>query len=57
MVSSGTPTPHVVMVDPEETDTLYAGTTDGKVLVSRSLGDSWQLLAQGLPSAHTLAVV
>ena len=44
-------------VDLEDTDTLYAGTTEGQVLVSRSLGDSWQVLAQGLPPVHTLAVV
>ena len=43
-------------VDAEE-GTLYAGTTDGSVLAGRSLGDSWDVIAEGLPSVRALAVV
>ena len=46
---------YVLAVDPASPDTLYAGTGDGQVLVSRSLGDSWRLLAEGLPPVHALA--
>jgi photosystem II stability/assembly factor-like uncharacterized protein len=43
--------------DPEEPDTVYAGTDDGQVLVSRTLGDSWSVLAEGLSSVKALAAV
>jgi len=36
-------------IDPHEPDTIYAGTSDGQVLVSAALGDGWRVLAQGLP--------
>ena len=47
----------VLAVEPGDVDTVYAGTADGKVLVSRSLGNSWSVLAEGLPPVHALAVV
>ena len=42
-------------VDPSHGETVYAGTADGKVLVSRTLGDSWEMLAEGLPPVHAFA--
>lgn len=45
----------VLAVDPERPDTVYAGTGDGKVLVSDSQGASWRMLAQGLPPVHRFA--
>ena len=36
---------------------LYGATADGKVLVSTSFGDEWQVLAEGLPAAFGIAVV
>jgi photosystem II stability/assembly factor-like uncharacterized protein len=45
----------VLAMDPVEPDRVYAGTSDGQVLVSGALGDSWQVLAQGLPPVHALA--
>ncbi len=47
----------VLAVDPQEHDTIYAGTADGKVLISRSLGDSWSILAQDIPQVNALAVL
>ena len=47
----------VLATDPEEPDTVYAGTGDGQVLVSRSLGDSWSVLAEGLSPVKALAAV
>ena len=44
-------------VDPEDGDVIYAGTTDGSVFVSDSLGDSWEVLAEGLPGVQALVVV
>jgi len=45
------------VVDPDEPEALYGATADGKVLVSTSFGDEWQVLAEGLPAAFGLAVV
>lgn len=39
----------VLAADPSDVDTIYAGTVDGRVLMSRSLGDSWGVVAEGLP--------
>jgi hypothetical protein len=36
-------------IDPSQPDAIYAGTSDGQVLVSTALGDSWRILAEGLP--------
>ena len=47
----------VLATDPQEPDTVYAGTGDGQVLVSRTLGDSWSVLAEGLPPVKALAAV
>ncbi|PZC48173.1 MAG: Uncharacterized protein C1O27_001058 [Chloroflexi bacterium] len=43
--------------DPDNDDTIYAGTSDGEVLVSRNLGDSWSTFTEGLPSIYCLTVV
>ena len=43
-------------VDPQEANTVFAGTSDGQVLVSRSLGDSWHTLAERLPVVEVLLV-
>ena len=45
----------VLAADTQEPDTVYAGTADGKVLVSRLLGESWDLVADGLPAVHAFA--
>ena len=43
--------------DPRNDDTVYAGTSDGEVLVSRDLGESWSVLTDGLPSIYCLTAV
>ena len=43
-----------IAVDPQHTSTLYAGTSEGQVLVSESLGDTWQTLTEGLPMVEVL---
>ena len=43
-----------IAVDPQESNTVFAGTSEGQVLVSRDLGDSWDTLADGLPVVEVL---
>ena len=43
-----------IAVDPQEASTVFAGTSEGQVLVSRNLGDSRDTLAEGLPVVEVL---
>jgi photosystem II stability/assembly factor-like uncharacterized protein len=47
----------VLATDPSEVDTVYAGTTDGMLLMSASRGDGWQVIAQDLPPIEAMVAV
>jgi photosystem II stability/assembly factor-like uncharacterized protein len=47
----------VLATDPSDVDTVYAGTIDGMILVSPSRGESWQVVAQGLPPIEAMVAV
>jgi photosystem II stability/assembly factor-like uncharacterized protein len=44
-------------VDAANDATIYAGTSDGEILVSRDTGESWTVLTDGLPSIYCLTAV
>ena len=46
-----------LLMDPDAPDTVYAGTVDGKIFAGESLGDSWSIVAEGLPAVRALAVL
>ncbi len=45
----------VLAIDPADPETVYAGTADGKILKGVDLGNSWTVLADGLPPVHKIA--
>jgi photosystem II stability/assembly factor-like uncharacterized protein len=46
-----------LVMDRDVPDTVYAGTIDGKVYSGESLGDSWSVIADGLPDVRAMAVL
>jgi hypothetical protein len=46
-----------LVMDRDVPDTVYAGTLDGKVYAGESLGDSWSVIADGLPAIRAMAVL
>ncbi len=48
---------HRGRVSPSDPPRLFAGTTDGQVFWSADQGDSWHLLATGLPEIYALLLV
>lgn len=44
-------------INPVQPDSVYAGTDDGELFASEDEGDSWHLIAKGLPPIRTLKVV
>jgi len=46
-----------VTINPARPDSVYAGTDDGELFASEDGGDSWHLIAKGLPPIRTLKVV
>ncbi|MEE9324449.1 MAG: YCF48-related protein [Dehalococcoidia bacterium] len=45
-----------VTINPARPDSVYAGTDDGELFASEDEGDSWHLIAKGLPPIRTLKV-
>ncbi len=46
----------VLAIDPADPDTVYGGTSDGKLLAGEDLGAKWRTLAEGLPPVHGIAL-
>lgn len=48
---------YCLLAHPHHASQLFAGTTDGKIVVSMDHGDHWNLSAGGLPEVYSLAWV
>ena len=47
--------PGAVEVLAVDGNAVYAGTADGKILKGDGLGESWTVMAEGLPPVHKIA--